>query len=662
MFLTSVHARLPWFGETPLTIAGWMTGGSTLMAKHWYREGAFHLRGAMYWEPASIERPDPANRTPYVSYPSGALVPLHVLSWWRGREPDAALASRYNLMNQWLIAMLLSLSCLVLLRRAGYTAWSSLLLAAGPFVQYVYLPISYHGHLLSYFADSAVLLPIALVVFLEVCRDGRESTRVGRALSLLEGLVAFWGMSTDWLFAFVGPMLLLVRFLRGQLGGRPLTILRRSALFSLPYLAAVGLFAAQVFWLGAWDVLLDRFLMRTGVTPGHGLVPGRNPLAYASAKTFLTFSLDTHFWKVHFPAAFGPTGVLTFLASAGVAAAAPALAVLVRLARRLRGSPQSGNTARAVGLMFGMAFVLTAACLVSYQVFQQHNNVLFHRYAAHKFALPLAVVPWVLLPAGLWRLAVLAGPFARRWMRGLGRIVPVCVLALACWHAAETAHVRAALLTPEQDLPQMALGKFIGANTKPNDIVFSAQVYPWASMPQFMHYAMKELHPAASVWDLYVRANQFEGDWRVVLISQADAPPAAGSGFDALGDAAALRIQDGPLKLAFMPREAFLNFCRRLGVGPVHSADTNGDGTIDTAELDAVKELFLADAYHCVAGEVPQYVPGPGALDGCIPHAADFAPPGPDGRIGLSELLRVVQLRHMGDYRLIEAAEGHFAP
>jgi hypothetical protein len=83
----------------------------------------------------------------------------------------------------------------------------------------------------------------------------------------------------------------------------------------------------------------------------------------------------------------------------------------------------------------------------------------------------------------------------------------------------------------------------------------------------------------------------------------------------------------------------------------VHSADQNADGRINLSELLRLIQFFNAGGYHCaVPPEVTEdgYVPGTGIDRQCAPHSADYNPA--DWVINLSELLRVIQFFNAGGY------------
>lgn len=78
-----------------------------------------------------------------------------------------------------------------------------------------------------------------------------------------------------------------------------------------------------------------------------------------------------------------------------------------------------------------------------------------------------------------------------------------------------------------------------------------------------------------------------------------------------------------------------------------HSVDIDGDGKVKLSELLRMVQLYNADSYGCEAGTEDDYAPADPDQN-CPPHKADYAPQ--DWIIKLSELLRIVQLYNLGSY------------
>jgi hypothetical protein len=94
-----------------------------------------------------------------------------------------------------------------------------------------------------------------------------------------------------------------------------------------------------------------------------------------------------------------------------------------------------------------------------------------------------------------------------------------------------------------------------------------------------------------------------------------------------------------------------------------HTADIDADARIGLGELLRVIQFYNSGALACLAGTEDGYVPGSGD-ETCAPHSADYAPQ--DWRIRLSELVRCIQIFNaLGYMRCVEGEDGFcplFAP
>jgi hypothetical protein len=97
----------------------------------------------------------------------------------------------------------------------------------------------------------------------------------------------------------------------------------------------------------------------------------------------------------------------------------------------------------------------------------------------------------------------------------------------------------------------------------------------------------------------------------------------------------------------------------QCGVAPetgdlaIHSADTTGDGAVDLSELLRVIQLYNSLGYQCAANPGATedgFMPGAGPNHLCRPHNADYDGAGPDWKLSLTELLRVIQIYNVGAY------------
>lgn len=503
-FGISVWQRAPQFGQTGGDMAGAFTTGSTLMARHWDREGACKLRFVMYWEPHSIEYPTLASRTPYISYPPGCILPIFFLGKINPRGPSPSLTMGYNLANHAAIAFCLGLLAFMLVRKMGYPLLLSLFYGVLPISLYLWLPSPYYEHQMGYFADSAIILPFVLCVLVELARMNASTPKMKRALSVLSGFVAFWGMFTDWLFAFVLLSVWLARLFSGELGNKPGLMLRNTLVFLAPPAAALLLFLIQLWNLDALDQLTLRFVHRSGMD-GGGLNALRPVPRDVSVSPLFAFSLKTRFWETFIPAAYGMTGKVMILgAYAGLA-----LGLLGLLVARIRKAVIPG----AVRMAAIVCFLLLAPCILHYAVFKNHSSFLFHFFSVLKLAPAMAVIPFALVPAGLAALlcSLLQWGSARRAWAGAAALV---IAALLCGCYLHVLGWQRTQMYASVKVDMQRTAQFVGAHTGYQDVVFS----PEEDIPRhFFVYSMKVVHQGRSIAQIHERLKDIAGDYTVNL-------------------------------------------------------------------------------------------------------------------------------------------------
>ncbi len=93
--------------------------------------------------------------------------------------------------------------------------------------------------------------------------------------------------------------------------------------------------------------------------------------------------------------------------------------------------------------------------------------------------------------------------------------------------------------------------------------------------------------------------------------------------------------------------------------GSMHSADENGDGRISLSELLRVIQFYNSGGLHCQADTEDGFAPETGDTN-CSPHNSDYTPQ--DWRISLSELLRLIQFYNSNGYHCQQGTEDGFAP
>lgn len=528
LFAHSVHERRDWFGHTPIGMSGWLTAGSALVAGHWRREGAWNLRFALYWAPDSVEL-DHAAREAYISFPPGAILPLHALALARGTPPDPALVMAWNLACQAGIALLLGFLLYRLYRRAGALPNAAGLLAAPAPLLYLYLPGPYFEHQMGYFSDHAVLFPILLFIALET-RRRNGGRRVEAGLGALQAATVFLGALTDWLFFVVLGVALMWRAGHAivQRSARPLLL---AALMAAPAALALGLYLLQLHALDAFGALRERAAHRAGMSADPGFLQRMLNDGPQGWRALFHFSLERLFWTGHMPAAYGALGKWLALA------AYPALAALLAWAAWARRRSAPGSA--AAWPILHTAALLGLPPLLYYQAFQGHHNFLFHSFTALKFAPWIAAGVFSLLPA----LALtLAGRAHGGMAKAAGAILLLCAGLFAWQLQPQRAHL---FDTLDPDLSHEEIGRFIAAHTDWQDVVFSPDHEIGPMPPQFIYHSGKQVHRARSVAEIAAAVEGIEVPFTINLLTLGPEGLADHPELAALAEHALLHVRDG---------------------------------------------------------------------------------------------------------------------
>jgi hypothetical protein len=498
-FIFVVYAR----SEVPIHaydgIDGALTAGTMNVAEQWCQEGPWKLRFGMYWEPPSVEYPSPATRTPYISFPPGAIIPVYLVAKLSAQPPSIFLVTVVNLSIHFFVSLVLGWIVLGFAVRQGLSTLSALILACTAPLLYLTLPAPYFEHRMGYFSDQAVMLPFALLVLFELSRAARPR----RWLSWAITVVLFWGTFTDWLFLPLAGCAYLARFVIGDMRGTWRGGVQKTALFWVPVLLALGLYAGQLYRLGAFSDLWERWAERSA--PLHrGIRIGAEATPELSATSLFSFSLDNRFWNEFIPKAYGEAGKNILL---GLAVFLLLLITALSI-RSLRHRPPG----RFQPLLH--AFLLTCLpCFLYYHLLKAHCAHPFHFFTTLKFAVPLSLLPLALIPATLLGIAQ-----ARRkpgtdrcglliTLAALGLLVGTLLFTLA------QQDLRSSLFAPRTTRCD-EIAHFIGENTSYEDIVFSRRY----QLPHhFNGLSGKQMHLVRTLDDMAGIASRAAGPYVVNL-------------------------------------------------------------------------------------------------------------------------------------------------
>jgi hypothetical protein len=191
------------------------------------------------------------------------------------------------------------------------------------------------------------------------------------------------------------------------------------------------------------------------------------------------------FWLGHIPRVFGIAGGLALMVSIMLFF----LFGMRATWRRLRRQSNDPDATRVLGLMF----IMLMPCLLYTAVFSKHVTFPWHFFAAYKFIIPFATIPFVLLPLYVHQVHLVHQVQPRK--------LSTAILAIAlCYLAWEISQYEKAVsrFHPKPELVQAAT--FLKENTAYNDVVFSMQPeYCTISEKDLLAYSMKAVHPLSDL-------------------------------------------------------------------------------------------------------------------------------------------------------------------
>lgn len=495
IFSLSISERKPWFGVYSGANHDWLTASTLIFSDNWYREGAWNLRFGMYNNPASPENTTRLSRSPYLSYPPGAVIPIYIISVLSQHEPSVSMVMLYNLLNHLMISIFLALTIYLFLRSLKIRAGIAFAYAMIPILLELLLPSPFYYHQNSFFSDQAVILPFVIVVFLEVLRADASGRR-RKVIDLLQGLVFFYGVFTDWFFVFVAVAFYLKRLIFGEIGLRDRKEFFRGTLkFAAGPVAGFALFVIHMtffMWgdLGyAVEWLKDKYLVRGGMTSPD-----------------LITKVD-YFRQIlsHIDQGYGTSGmIIIFITIIFVAS----LSVYL-LVRRLKARSVSSEVLRIAQL----AFIVTIPCVMQISVLMQHSAI--HSFSVLKLSVVISVVPFVLIPVFL---AVMARDLSSKVNFSHAIVVVMIPALLLAGFYLAIVHDGYKEFFQERNAYWYSLATATTSNTKANDIVFSPDMLVPTGPPQPLSLTMKSVYQIKTVDEIGEKIKDAQGDYRVAIL------------------------------------------------------------------------------------------------------------------------------------------------
>jgi hypothetical protein len=511
IFQYTVSIREPWFGELSDGHHQWLTGSTLEFTENWYNEGPVNLDFAMIQNPASIEFPTLLSRDPYLSYPPGTIIPIYFASEIIGHKPTVGLIMDYNLFNHFLIAFFLALIIFFFLRYLKYDILNSFLFSIIPIMLELLLPAPLYWHQNAFFSDQAIILPFVVYIFLEVLRDRFRNLPKNRnihILNILQNIVLFYGFLTDWLFVFIGLTVYIKRIVDGEIVlSREMFFNKRINLFikeSIKYwftpLLALFLFVVQIFAVGSFNSVLSKSLFRMGVTPtgetylnnGMNLFIGNITLNYGHVAVGLIAASLTFFILTSIYLIFG----------------------------RFKAHKNIFKIKRTLYLI-GMLLI---PCILQVLVFRNHSVI--HDFSVLKFSIPLATIPFVLLPIMIFLFFEKSIDKKLKNInvlnkfnginRGLLALFLIVFVAASFYIVNEHSDYKIMFTAPNGTYE--VIGTSLEENTGYNDVVFSPDFEISENPPQQLAYSMKRVYQVNSTEDIKDKIKGINGNYDIVVM------------------------------------------------------------------------------------------------------------------------------------------------
>lgn len=525
VFLYTVDLREPARGVLSFGHHEWLTAHTLKFSRIWWHEGAYDLDFLMMETPPDIEHPTLAQRAVYPSYPPGAVIGPYLLAKFVNREPSVSLIMWFNLYVHLFVSVCLSLA-VWLLTPASAGLWR---LLSGSFAGCCYLllpgPLFWQQNV--YFTDTAVMAPWSLLL-LVIAAESRLSHAWYYALTSLS---FFWGFATDWFFVSIAMTWAAVQVGRTLISthlGSPIRTRQVFAIFSGPVLAGLGVgifYSWQLSKHGLWTQWRAKLSLRTFSTGD-----GATDLALNFGDVVIGYARAQY-------GQLGLSALIVGCAFVGFEA--------FRYTRR-GGSPMLGD---AMQSWSRLAFLVVAAFSPILHTLILRNHSYLHDFSVLKFAVPLACIPFALIPEIV--VGMTPGLLARRRL-----IVGIFILTGVVYVL--NIHRSYPLLVPERNPEIAQIGNFVHRFTRFDDVVFSNFVAaePYPGEPHVLSHSLKLIHRVEKPEDLRHWLEQLPVRANIVWLEDGSRERVP-LGWSELWDRGE-RVSEGTLSIIRLPRETLL--------------------------------------------------------------------------------------------------------
>ena len=490
IFAITVIERKPYFGYLALGNQQnqTCTGHTITFLKNWYKEGAINLKFTMLINPGSIEFPDLSSRIIYTHYPPGVMIPVYMISKIANIEPGADLVMGYNLANHFLIALFLALTCFVFLRKIKLNFSYSFLLAISPILIELLTPGPLYWHQNVFWTDEVIMLPFILLVFLEVLKDEKYNKKIKISIEVIQGILVFYGVLTDWLFVFVAIILYIKRIANKELGKNIKDIIKKTVYFFIPFISAILLYVVQVSYYKMWPEISERFLYLSGIK--------KNVVGFFNT-----------FWLTWIKEAYGLIGLILL----GITIIILFVLIILIIYRYSR--HKKNNI--AIIEYTNLSSLLIIPCLIQIYLFKNHSFI--HNFSALKFSLALSLLPLAILPGMILVLMNNSNisflKKNKKIVKIFSAIMVIILLSFSVFYIIQ--NYKILNFPPQKEYKEY--GEFISDNSLYEDVFFSTS-YEIPDYPSLkMSYSSKRVYLIDSIEDIYFKVKDINNKPNIAL-------------------------------------------------------------------------------------------------------------------------------------------------
>jgi len=249
----------------------WLSASTIKFTNNWLNDGIAADKYTMLEQPRSIEAQTVQSRSLYISYPTGTVLLTYGIAKTLGYSQInmkfvKIVGTVFFMLDALLIGLLIYLFFVHIVKLKS--EYGNLILSI--FLSFLWISIPSNVYYLKnvFFSDQLVLFFVYLFLLLELLKNYVPVKNSGN-LKVINGLLAltvFGGMFVDyyfWIQIFIVCLIHLIESKRKKEKGT--IILKKLAVYIIPALLAIGLFALQITQFDNWQHFLAvKFWERTG--------------------------------------------------------------------------------------------------------------------------------------------------------------------------------------------------------------------------------------------------------------------------------------------------------------------------------------------------------------------------------------------------------------